>query len=251
MANPSEKMNRTVSEEKKAEIKQVKAKEKKIVKKIILVLLIVFVIPAACFVIPFILQNKNTKYETVSVVQVEETYPSLNPYNADFDKDLSGHNPEIMYEFPDGNAYSIKVIPDDSKNEAHRFFVKYFDLLKKGDYRNYASLFTESYKHDPKGFEKDFTRPFPPQQLFDIKVTELLRSTDPTVKYRYEGKDCFFGYYLVTYKINENDGMFRRDLYTQQAERPLIFELVTFDKDTDKEVTLIKNMYTESSIPKN
>ncbi len=98
MANPSEKMNRTVSEEKKAEIKQVKAKEKKIVKKIILVLLIVFVILAACFVIPFILQNKNTKYETVSVVQVEETYPSLNPYTADFDKDLSGHNPEIMYE---------------------------------------------------------------------------------------------------------------------------------------------------------
>jgi hypothetical protein len=154
-----------------------------------------------------------------------------------------------MYEGPDGNSYSVRDIPDVNKHEAHRFFEKYFDILKKGDRSSYGALFTKSYKNDPKGFEKEFTREFPPQELYDITVREMLRSTDSSKKYTYEGKECFFGYYLVSYKIRRNDGFFRRDLYAEGVERPLVFELVTFNKDTSEEQTLIKNIYTESSIP--
>ena len=251
MADFLENKRKNVSEDQKEQIKQTKAKEKKLAKRIIGIFLVVAIIVAGVFVVTKILENKEQEYEYVSVEQIAETYPTLNPYDADFEKDLSAYNPPVMYVFPDGNAYDIKEIPTDTQNEAHRFFKDYFDLLKNGDYENYGALFTKSYKKDPKGFEKDFTRMFPPQKLADIKVKELMRSTDTRQKYKYEGKECFFGYYLVSYKIIENDGMFRRDLYAREVERPLVFELVTFDKDTENEVTLIKNIYTESSIPQN
>lgn len=251
MADFLENKRKNVSDEEKQQIRQTKAKEKKLVKKFAVVFLAAAVIVVGVFVVTKLVENKSEEYEYVTVEQIAETYPTLNPYTADFEKDLSGYYVPVMYVFPDGNACDIKEIPDDTQNEAHRFFTKYFDMLKKGDYENYGAFFTKSYKKDPKGFEKDFSRIFPPQKLSDIKVKELMRSTDTRQQYKYEGKNCFFGYYLVSYKIVENDGMFRRDLYRAEVERPLVFELVTFDKDTENEVTLIKNIYTESSIPQN
>ena len=251
MNKPSENRSRTVSDEKRKEIKSVKAKEKKLVKRLILIIFAVFILVSVLLLVLDRCEKKAQEAdEHVSVEQIQEVYPSINPYPADFNKDLSDYNPDIMYEFADGSSFSIKDIPEDNQNEAHRFFLKYFDALKKGDTKAYASLFTKSYKKNPKGFEKDFTRKFPPQELFDIEVRELMRTTDTREEYTYEGKKCFFGYYIVSYKINENDGMFRRDLYDREIVRPLIFELVTFNKDTAKEETYIKNMYTESSIPK-
>ena len=248
MANLNNSKIKEASQEKKKEIKEVKAKEKKLVKKLIFIVIAVFVVSALSLFLLEKAEQKSEIYEYVSTEQIDETYPSINPYPADFDKDLSGYNPQIMYVFTDGNIYSLEDIPAQAKNEAHRFFEKYFDILKNGDSHSYAELFTRSYKKDPKGFEKDFTKQFPPQQIYDIMVTELLRATDSSQTYKYEGKECFFGTYLVSYKIHENDGMFRRDLYLEHVERPLVFELVTFGKDTDKEETYIKNLYTESSI---
>lgn len=251
MSKLTENSQKMVSREKKEEIKRVKTREKRLVKTILLWVIAFVAVGCAIIYIPSLFADESGVYEQISVTQIDEVYPTINPYPADFDKDLSTHDPIIMYEYPDGNAYAIRDIPKDVQNEAHRFFIEYFDVLKTGNSEKYAALFTKSYKKDPKGFEKDFTRVFPPQKLFDIKVTELLRSTDTTVDYNYEGKKCFFGYYLVSYKIDKNDGMFRRDLYSREIERPLVFELVTFDKDTENEVTLIKNLYTQSSIAKN
>lgn len=250
MSKSEKDRKKTVSQQQKEEILQVKSKEKKIVKKVILIVLIAALVCVVLWGVVSLLENQAYEQEYTQVEQVEEIYPTINPFPADFDKDLSGYNPDIMYVFLDGNAFSIRNIPEDERNEGQKFFLEYFDVLKKGDSGKYGSLFTKSYKKDPKGFEKDFTRQFPPQQLYDIRVQELMRTTDTRESYTYEGKKCFFGYYLVSYKIHENDGYFRRDLYAEQIERPLIFELVTFDKDTPNEKTYIKNMYTESSIQK-
>ncbi len=249
MNNSPDKQKKTVSQERKDEIKSVKAKEKKLVKKLISIVLAVFVLLAVLLFVLDRCEKGANSLEDVTIEQIDEIYPTLNPYPAEFDKDLSEYNPVLMYTGPDGNSYSIADIPEINKNEAHRFFEKYFDILKKGDFTSYGGLFTQSYKKNPRGFEKDFSRKFPPQELYDIKVKEMLRSTDGTVKYTYEGKECFFGYYLVSYKIHRNDGFFRRDLYAEGVERPLVFELVTFNKDTPQEQTFIKNIYTESSIP--
>lgn len=249
MNNSLDNKKKTVSQERKNEIKSIKTKEKRVAKRVIAVVLLLFVLLCVLLFALDRCEKSVHELETVTVEQVKEVYPTLNPYPADFDKDLSGYNPVIMYEGPDGNSYSISDIPDVNKNEAHRFFEKYFDVLKNGDSDSYGKLFTKSYKNNPRGFEKDFTRSFPPQELYDITVKEMLRSTDSSQKYTYEGEACFFGYYLVSYKIRKNDGFFRRDLYAEGVERPLVLELVTFNRDTPEEQTLIKNLYTESSIP--
>lgn len=225
------------------------AKNKKRAKRVVSVLAVLAVLVVAAYIAVDRLSDGKTEYETVTVTQIEEKYPSINPYKADYNKDLSSYEPIVMYTFADGNSFTINDVEESERNEAQRFFLKYFDVLKKGG-EGYSSLFTNSYKKDPKGFEKEFDRTFPPQKLYDITVRELLRSTrnENGEEYTYEGKKCMFGYYIVSYKINENDGLFRRDLYSEEVERPLIFELVTFGKGTDNEETYIKNLYTESSI---
>lgn len=251
MSKGNTKGKKTVSPEREREIKDIKSKEKKAVKRIVIIVAIVSIVVLTAWSVSEFLGKNETQYEFV-VHQKEEIYPTINPFPADFDKDLSDYKPLIMYKYKDrGLTASLNDIPESDQNEGQRFFAKYFDIVINGDYKNYASLFTESYKKTPNGFEKDFTRQFPPQELFDIRVEEILPETvESDTKYTYEGKNCSFSCYLVSYKINKNDGYFRRDLYSREVERPLVFELVTFDKGTSKEVTYIRNMYTESSIEK-
>lgn len=234
-----------------AKKKDEKSKEKRLAKRFIAIFLIAAAVIVALYAITFKKSEKDEKYETTVVSQLDEVYPSINPFPADYDKDLSSYEPVIMYVFSSGNSFAINDIDEGERNEAQRFFMKYFDVLKNGG-EGYSSLFTKSYKNDPRGFEKEFDRTFPPQKVYDVTVKELLRTADGGggEKYTYEGRECDFGYYLVSYKINRNDGLFRRDLYSEEIERPLVFELVTFGRGTDKEETYIKNMYTESSISK-
>lgn len=169
-------------------------------------------------------------------------------YEADIlsDKDYTSLDRNLMYTNQNGEKYNISDLGENT-NEGQRFFTKYFDLLIGGRYKDYSSLFTDTYKESPDGFEKYTDRKFTSQRIYNINIKELARTDVSDASFKYEDKQCVFGFYEVSYKILKNDGTFRRDL-PENGERPLILELVTFDAGTDKEETYIKNLYTVSSV---
>lgn len=229
---------------------QQKKKDKKAVKKILLWAGIVLAILLALSAVISLIQGEENRDGEEIIPQKDEVYPTITPFPADFDTDIStlsdyvSLGTGIMYENPDGSTIDIAGLSDSNKNEGQRFFAEYFDILKKGDGKRYSKLFTDSYLENPIGFEKTPDRIFPPQKVYDVLVEEIMRTSGSSLEYTYEGRSCDFGIYRVSYKIYRNDGYFRPDLYSEGVTRPLVIELVTFDGDE----TCIKNIYTESSI---
>ncbi len=242
---------RTETNEFHEQVLRQKKKDKRLVKRILITVLILLAVLGALAGIITLLQGKAESAGEEIIRQKDEVYPTLNPFPADFNTDIStlkdytGLGISVMYEYTDGNRLDIADISAGNKNEGQKFFEEYFDILKKGDCEKYAKLFTDSYLKTPVGFEKTPDRIFPPQKVYDILVEEIMRTSGSTLEYKYENRDCDFGIYRVSYRIYKNDGYFRPDLYSENITRPLIVELVTF-KDGGE--TLIKNIYTESSI---
>lgn len=180
----------------------------------------------------------------------------INYYEPDYsvnifeDDDYLKENRKIRYTFLKDNSKN-SIILDEYKasllNEAQRFFIAYFDTVISGNYEEYPKLFTKEYIDDPKGFEKHPDRKFPMQRIYDITISELLRTDPSDTSYTYGGKNAVFGVYEVSYKILKNDGEFRVDL-PENGEIPLIFELVTTGHGTENEITLIKDIYKYSDI---
>lgn len=231
----------------------VKNKKKLLLKRICIITAIVFVLLAVFYFITKSL-NDNVVQDHSFVEQLAEVYPTYTPFPAEWDADLSkdedylSFSPVIMYgEGESGSVYSLEDFYT-TKDSGQKFFEEYFRILKEGDYENYPSLFTEKYKDTDASirFEKHIDRQFPPQRVYDITVRKIL-----SVQGTYDGKKCLRSVYWVDYKINKNSNLFRNDIGRENERdisRPLYFELVTFDEGTNKEVTLIHNMYTESSM---
>lgn len=228
-------------------------KRKKILFTALKVIFILLILLVAAAIIAGFVSDRLMSDNSAEVHQIAEIYPTLTPFPADFDTDIStleeymSLGTGVMYKFPDGNSFDIADIPDGQKSSEQKFFADYFDVLKKGDYKRYPSLFTEKYKRDPVGFEKDFERQFPPQKVYDIIAEELYKTSGDGKEYTYDGEKCDFSIFRVSYRIYRNDGYFRPDLYDESLVRPLYFELVTF---SDSGKTFIKNLYTETSIAK-
>lgn len=235
---------------KKADIKDTKKRNLKIACIIIGALLIIL------FGVYLITSHLNSKFvkEEGFVEQIDEVYPTYTPFPAEWDVDLSkdadylSFGTQIMYG--EGEAGSLYSLEDFYANPdaGQKFFIEYFRILKEGDYEKYPGLFTEKYKKvdASKRFEKHIDRQFPPQRVYDITVRKLLAAAG-----EYDGKVCLRSVYIVDYRINRNSNLFRNDIgrvNERDVSRPLYFELVTFDGGTDKEITLIHNMYTESSM---
>lgn len=227
-------------------------KGKKIIKRAFLIIIICLVVLGGVFAVLKLVSDSLSSGK--SIVQKDEVYPTITPYAPKFDEDVTKvddymqYNTNVMYKYPDGNVYAVTDIPDALTDGGIAFFGNYFDLLKKGNYKNYPDLFTDTYKKNPVGFEKDVKRVFPPQKVYDITVEQLLVTEGDGKDYTYEKSDCEFGIYRVSYKILRNDGYFRPDLYDDEIVRPIIFELVTFNEGENKGKTFIKNLYTQSSV---
>ncbi len=169
-------------------------------------------------------------------------------YDADIlkDEDYLKLNREILYCAPTGYEYYISRDNFETLSASQKFFVEYFEILIGGKYEEYQNLFAKGYLKNPEGFEKNPNRKFTKQRIYDINVT-FLGESDNTKNYTYDGKKCAFSFYEVKYSILKNDGTFRRDL-AERAQRPLIFELVTFLEGENEGKTFIKNLYTKASI---
>ena len=98
----------------------------------------------------------------------------------------------------------------------------YFDLLRHGDHEGVNALFRDDYFD---GEEKKPYEAFPMQKIYDVTVAqyfyedknfEHLETMEPT-------------YYLVEYKIMENDGLFRPNLESDSIGTQIIGVLTYAD----------------------
>jgi hypothetical protein len=181
----------------------------------------------------------------------------INYYNPDYDENIFDDaqylekNRNIYYEIPNSTG-SVKIVLDEyEKTEldaGQKFFKEYFDIVIGGKYEEYRKLFAEEYVKNPDGFEKHPTdKVFSMQRIYDINVKELAKTPENDENYTYNGKAAVFGVYELSYKIMKNDGEFRTDVESDMA-LPVIVETVTTDVGTEKETTLIKNIYRYKDI---
>ena len=248
-------MNNRISKERKViSTPEEKAKRKKTLTKVCIILCLVMIALAAVYSIMKPVSESLTESGNY-IEQIQETYPTYTPFPAKWNVNLSEDteylslNTNIMYgEGESGSLYSLEDFFAQNMHEGQKFFLEYFRILRQGDYEKYPSLFSDKYKKIPveKRFEKNVERQFPPQRVHDILIREIGRFED-------KEKNVIYGVYFVDYKIDRNNNLFRNDIGRNSdlgidTSRPLYFELVTKNPHTDSEETHIANMYTESSM---
>ncbi len=94
------------------------------------------------------------------------------------------------------------------------FMMKYVDAIIRGDHVTLNSLFNENYFENNDKYED-----FPEQRLFNIKIKKY-HYADPA----YQNSSYDDAYYIITYKIDRNDGLFRDDI-DEFAELAQLIEL--------------------------
>lgn len=224
-------------------------------KKALLIAVIVFALLLCLYALLGYLDKKvkDSGSSVTGVTQADEEYPTYPVFPAEWNKNVfedeeyMNLGTEIIYsDLASGSFYEM----DESYitfHEGHRFFKKYFEMLQKGDYEIYPTLFEDKYDAQ-KNFEKKPDRKFPPQMVYNITVEEAGRFEGEN-----DGRHCVRGVYFVDYKIHRNNNLFRNDIgYINELEtdssRPLVFELITYGAGTKNEETYIHAIYTKSSI---
>ena len=102
----------------------------------------------------------------------------------------------------------------------------YFEYLRQGNHEAINALYRDDYFD---GEEKKPYEAFPQQKVYDVFVR----------KYNYQDKNFTDlenvepTYYLVTYKIMENDGLFRYEL-DADTEIPQLFGVLTYADGTSE-----------------
>ncbi len=134
----------------------------------------------------------------------------------------------VLY-YKNGNQ-TVGISDDeiDSYPDVIRFFRRYFDSIIDGNSEKYNSMFGEEYykTHDKK--EK-----FTPQMIYDITVEQLSTSSDDDVsEYVFD----------VSYKIFENNGTFRDDIYSNASRT----QRITLD-DSEGEIKIVAVQYYVSN----
>ena len=91
----------------------------------------------------------------------------------------------------------------DSYPDEVRFFGRYFDAIIDGDAKSYNLMFTEGYYETHEEKER-----FTPQMVYDMLIEQLSVSSEGNVtEYVFD----------VSYKIFENNGTFRDDIYSDAS----------------------------------
>lgn len=133
-------------------------------------------------------------------------------YEADFSKkleDMENYETYLEYDryvhYKDGPmTIGINDKNAESFGSDVMFFTEYFDIIISGRWEEYNKLFTEKYyeTHDKK-------EQFTPQMLYDMEIEKLSVSENAGVN------TCA---YNVSYKIFENNGTFRDDIYSDASK---------------------------------
>ncbi len=137
-----------------------------------------------------------------------EEYLQLSPYSVNYSDD--------------GGTSFQKISPDEAYSSGGKgllFVFGYLDAVRKAEIEKLNGMFTDKY------FEENdsYSEKFPMQKIFDIEI----------IRYRYsnpEHYDAEFDdyYFIVSYKIYRNDGLFRDDI-DGESSLPQMFEIFVYD----------------------
>ncbi len=198
------------------------AKDKKKIKKALIIIIAVFAsIGVLLGALALILD----------ILQGEPEESSLNPllfFEVDYNKNIyddvayTSLNRNIYYAYATGNGMLERPIDETNASaieyEEAPFFVDYFKCVINGDYESYPSFFSSEYIAE-KGDK--IPEKFTMQALYDIHVNYVNR-------YLVEETGNIRAVYEVSYKIFENNGSFRDDIYPDE-EKTIVFKLDIID----------------------
>lgn len=144
---------------------------------------------------------------------------SYSFYESDYGLDVTTV-PEYMeldraIHYKVGNVSTLLTDNDiDGSDASVKFFRTYFDALRRGDWEEYNTYFTDEYykSNDPYTI-------FAPQMIYgiEIELVSLTPKEDGTTVYDYN----------VDYMIFRNDGTFRNDMGSD-ASKKLYYELIEY-----------------------
>lgn len=147
----------------------------------------------------------------------------LNPwlfFEADYDKNIYEDeaymvlNRDVHFDYMGFDRVITDENIDDYPEkgmEAGKMFIDYFKCIADGDYESYPSFFTEELLKD-ENF--DIPEKFTMQGVYDIRIS--IKHPPQTVD------GIRLELYEVSYRIFENNGTFRDDIYPDET-RTLVF----------------------------
>ena len=113
------------------------------------------------------------------------------------------------------------------------FFFRYFDAVTRGDHGALNAMFTDDYWEES---ERTPYADFPMQKLYDKRVYRFAYNDK-----NYQAPSGYrVSYFLVSYKIMQNDGLFRDDL-SSGSELPQLFRLLSASDGTVK-IDLVRSL---------
>lgn len=203
--------------------------------RIVVAAIAVSVLVATFFVVRWLYNNsdeENDRYVPDSWIQVDEGREDreIFLYTPDWETDintLAGYKAlvsDIIFS-PDGaNAVAVdKNTYVSVGGKGLKFMADYVDTVIGGDHEKLNSLFTEKYFEDHPKYSA-----FPQQKLYDVRITQ----------YKYHSPEYNYGdvndlYYIISYKIYRNDGLFRDDI-DDSCELPQLLKLLVYSDGTIK-----------------
>ncbi len=138
------------------------------------------------------------------------------------DPDYTALKGDIFYAPNDSEMFSVGK--EEYLNKGGKgllFMANYVNAVIAGDHETLNKMFTDSFLKE-NGLYEDFTE----QRLYDIKIKKY-HYANP----KYENSNIKDEYYIITYKIDRNDGLFRDDI-GQEGELAQLFEVFIFDDGT-------------------
>ena len=184
---------------------------------------------------------KDSDYGDDGLPEKEESLPIIfEIYSPDWETDIFtlpeylALSPERISYSDDGGLSTSKGDPDQFERiggDKLVFLSKYFDAVKRGDHESLNAMLTQDYI-DENGLYEDF----PMQKLFNISVVRMLYN-DPA----FDGGEYDDYYFVVSYNIYRNDGLFRADCDDQYTCRTVM--RVLMDDEGNGKVDLIRNYY--------
>ena len=229
--------------EEKEEPKETNASNKRFILKVLVFasLLAVLLIAAAVLLgMDFI---SDSSYNDDGLPEQEEMPPiRFEIYDPDWETDIFTVpeylelSPERIEYSDDGGATFKKADKEDLERVGGNnlvFLNSYFDAVKRGDHEAVNAMLTEAYIEGNGEYED-----FPMQKIFNIKITRMMYN-DPA----FDDAEYDDYYFVVSYNIYKNDGMFRADCDDQYYCRTLMRVLI--NSAGSGKIDLIQNYYGE------
>lgn len=203
--------------------------------RVLVIAAVAAVIVAAFFVVRWLYNSADDatdRYVPDSWIQVDEGREDreIFLYTPDWETDISTLSSyqalvsDIIYS-PDGsNTVAVdKNTYVSVGGNGLKFMAEYVDTVISGDHEKLNSMFTDDYFKDHKKYSA-----FPQQKLFEIRITKYSYSSP-----EYQNSTTSDLYYIISYRIYRNDGLFRNDI-DDSCELPQLIKILRYSDGTMK-----------------